>query len=89
MQTRLPRFDRLFHYVIGVLFLRHVFDLWKKDLVHACIWISVGKFEEIVVVEVRHFFAQPLVLNSIEIAIQNEMFPKLDPTYLLSYAWIF
>ena len=40
---------------------------------HAGIRVSVGKFQEVVAIEIGHLFTQPLVLQFIEIAVFSIM----------------
>lgn len=53
---------------------------------HAGIRVSVGKFQEVVAIEIGHLFTQPLVLQFIEIAVECKVFSQLCNLYLLSSA---
>lgn len=89
MKARLSGLNCLFHHIISILLLTHIFNLRQENLVHSGVGICICKLKKIITVEVWHFFPQPFILYPIEIAIQNEVFSQLYSNYLLSQACIF
>lgn len=89
VETGLPGLDGLLYDIVGILFLGHVLDFGKEDLMHAGVRVGVGELEEVVAVEVRHLLPEPLVLDPIQVSVEDYMFPVWNDGYLLSSACIF
>ena len=55
-----------------------------KNLMHSSVGVGIGELEEIIAVELRDFFACPLIFKFVQIPIDSEMLSTLNVFYLFS-----